>query len=246
MAGLFRAFLLVCALPLAAVALAGAQAESAPPAAPAAKPAPAVKPAAPPCVAIPGRKMCMDALEYTKTRFADFLTRHGNDCGGQPCYDDADPAARLRQRDGAWAVDAGFEEHPAALVTWFGAKAACEDAGQRLCTPDEWTTACRGPKDTPLPYGTVFDLQACNGFEGKRRTTAPVGSLKGCHGGYPGLYDMSGNVWEWTSVCAKGVCEARGGSYHSYVNYVVCTYIDRFHADIGEKYVGFRCCRSQD
>lgn len=230
---LYRAFFLVAG---ALVAAAPALAEE--PSAAASKPD-----ATPACLPVAGATACIDALEFTNARFVRFLAEHGNVCDGSPCYDTADPAARLHEEDGHWAVDAGFENHPVTLVTWHGAKAVCEALGSRLCTPKEWTLACVGPKTWPLPYGPAYDPKACNGYEYGRRDTLPVGSLPRCQGSAAGLFDLSGNVWEWTAACEKRRCQARGGSYNSYGNYLVCEYVDTFHADIGEKYVGFRCCR---
>ncbi|MGH7330055.1 MAG: formylglycine-generating enzyme family protein, partial [Polyangiaceae bacterium] len=45
-----------------------------------------------------------------------------------------------------------------------------------------------------------------------------VGSLPNCVGGYSGLHDMAGNVWEWENSCADDStrtanCLIRGGSF---------------------------------
>jgi len=202
-------------------------------------------PEPPACLPIPGTQACIEAHEFTNRRFVAFLERNGPDCGGQPCLDTEDPGAVVRRQDGRWTVAEGRLDHPASLVTWYGAKAACAATGGRLCTPDEWTAACRGPQDQPLPYGTVFDRTACNGQDAGHRTTVPVASLPRCAGGLEGLRDMSGNVWEWTAACGPVGCEARGGSFRSYVNYLQCVYVDRFPPALGEQVVGFRCCRDR-
>ncbi len=41
---------------------------------------------------------------------------------------------------------------------------ACQNAGKRLCTLDEWRTACRGEKDQPFPYGEKYEQNRCNVF----------------------------------------------------------------------------------
>ncbi len=45
------------------------------------------------------------------------------------------------------------------------AEAACEAAGKRLCSPQEWRIACRGPDDTTYSYGDEYDPTACNGID---------------------------------------------------------------------------------
>ena len=41
---------------------------------------------------------------------------------------------------------------------------ACRNAGKRLCTLDEWRTACRGERDQPFPYGEEYSQGGCNIF----------------------------------------------------------------------------------
>ena len=51
---------------------------------------------------------------------------------------------------------------PQAYLSYHLAKKACENAHKRLCTKDEWVTACRGQKDTQFPYGDTFRAGRCN------------------------------------------------------------------------------------
>jgi formylglycine-generating enzyme required for sulfatase activity len=72
----------------------------------------------------------------------------------------------------------------------------------RLPSESEWEYAARAGSSTVYPWGDTYDATLANG-SGKSSTdlwnyTAPVGS-------FPpnawGLYDMIGNVWEWTQDC---------------------------------------------
>ncbi|KYF88488.1 hypothetical protein BE17_27285 [Sorangium cellulosum] len=44
------------------------------------------------------------------------------------------------------------------------AELACRNAGKRLCTLDEWRTACRGERDQQFPYGPAYADGQCNVF----------------------------------------------------------------------------------
>ncbi len=140
---------------------------------------------------------------------------------------------------------------PATGVTWQQATNACDNAGKRLCTVEEWERACRGPEGRVYPYGDTIDDTLCRGFfnypENKPEVT---GSIETC-GSYFGAYDLSGNVEEWTSTAVERIPGSgifndkaiRGGSFKSNSNALQCVGAE-FHAapessDIDR---GFRCC----
>jgi formylglycine-generating enzyme required for sulfatase activity len=119
------------------------------------------------------------------------------------------PGASWRTPGGPASTTAGLERHPVTHVAYADAVAYAAWAGKRLPTEAEWEYAARGGiegatfawGDEFAPRGSMmantwqgeFPWQnlAIDGFEG----TSPIESFRA--NGY-GLYDMIGNVWEWT------------------------------------------------
>jgi hypothetical protein len=131
---------------------------------------------------------------------------------------------------------------PTAFVSQQEAAQMCEESGKRLCTLQEWQQACKGKESFAYPYGNAYDPAQCY-----TATAEPgrSGRRVQCRS-YYGIYDMSGNVWEWTSTPYKareGFVYVTGGAW-STQNQSRCT-DNKFSFYPQNKYpfVGFRCCK---
>lgn len=129
-------------------------------------------------------------------------------------------------------------------VTWEAARAACVEKGKRLCEADEWEDACDGTVGNDgltFPYGDERDVTACN-VSGVG--PVPTGSNERCVSPF-GVFDMGGNLWEWTGNTLDAAV-ARGGGYPSSQTHR-CTsgpdFPNRFPPAAPNVEVGFRCCR---
>jgi len=86
------------------------------------------------------------------------------------------------------------DDIPVVNVSWFDAHKFCSALGKRLPTQEEWEKAARGPESWIYSFGNEFNRSQIHIWPAE--SPAKVDSYK------PnpwGLYQMSGNVWEWTA-----------------------------------------------
>lgn len=190
---------------------------------------------------------------------------------------------------------AGKSDHPVIFVSWFGAQQFCLDHGCRLPTEAEWETAAGiVPQQEPIVkfrYGfskneisptwanyKKSDLPITH----QRVLSTPVGFYNGTNllplntqsteqpqtnlaKSPVGAYDMSGNVWEWTSdwwytaeALAQMTAEnpkgpdegdkkiAKGGCYDSLADGVRVAERIGIPPDNTDAFTGFRVAQDQD
>ncbi|RMH41867.1 MAG: hypothetical protein D6689_09990, partial [Deltaproteobacteria bacterium] len=138
----------------------------------------------------------------------------------------------------AFCIDAfespGRGRIPEVGLSLAAAARACAARGARLCAPDEWERACRGPRHYSFPYGQAY-RRVCNATPGEPGAIEPAGSRPDCVSA-EGVYDLSGNVAEWV---AGG--RARGGSAVDGTD-GRCSRKRRADPDRPHGDVGYRCC----
>jgi formylglycine-generating enzyme required for sulfatase activity len=191
----------------------------------------------------------LDTHEVTNRQFQQFVQansykttaeQEGNAFGytSQDGWGNISGASWLKPEGKGSVFASGRETHPVVSISWEDAKVYCGGVGKRLPTEAEWEYAARSGGTEEVWAGTSVEEQlreyaVYSANYGNR--TASVGGKK--PNGL-GLYDMSGNVWEWVADWYdEGYYQAspqknpqgpstgekkvlRGGSWDSYPTYL--------------------------
>lgn len=165
------------------------------------------------------------------------------------------PKPKLSTFDGA--------DCPRTDISWYEAVAFCHWLDARaskiawqpkllhitLPTEQQWQRAAQGDDGRKYPWGNEFDKNHCNSKENNLGQTSPVQHFS--EGKSPfGVFDMSGNVWEWCSnyfyysnniVNTKfEVRIARGGSWGYYIDTIPVKFRNFDKPDTRHNALGFR------
>ena len=148
-----------------------------------------------------------------------------------------------------------------AQASWFEAKSACERVGKRMCTEEEWVSACIGEAavdgnsnglfvDGPVqgrlyPYGAFYEAGACRDSEDKY-TGAPgrTGDNPRCRT-EEGVYDLAGNLYEWIGG-SESDSAMIGGDWRSATSGTCRRRATTYGPGIKNATTGFRCCADSD
>ena len=165
----------------------------------------------------------------------------------------------------SWGAQEGYENHPMTMVTWFGALGYCQYYGWRLPTEMEWEKAARGTDMRPFPWGSEIARENANFYSSRDpfedmssfgSRTSPVGFYNGLkYGDYQtldsaspyGLYDMAGNIWQWTGNVYEGMHYRfmRGGSKDTYDMDLRVWVRNNANPSYYSPGVGFRCVKDK-
>jgi len=195
---------------------------------------------------------CIDSTEVTNAQYATWLAK-------KPSTDNQ-PSECTGNAFIPMNGEPPMDNKPVVWVDWCDAYGYCKDNGKRLCGKiggnsldwadfdevglSQWYKACTMGGARSFPYGTTYDGMVCNVGDLGSGGIWDVGSGAMCEGGYPGIFDMSGNVWEWEDACDTMTtkCRRRGGSYTSDSNNVTCIIGGTFERLMAANNGGFRCC----
>jgi formylglycine-generating enzyme required for sulfatase activity len=154
-------------------------------------------------------------------------------------------------------IPEGTAKKPVVMVSWIDADAYARWAGKRLPTESEWEIAAAGASGRIWPWGDIWDSALSATRESDEDEPANVGSHPGDISAF-GIYDMAGNVSEWTSSWYKSYPGntrkekeyggqfrvLRGGSIKASKEFARCQFRARLPDGFRSMDLGFRCALS--
>jgi formylglycine-generating enzyme required for sulfatase activity len=225
------------------------------------------------------RTFAAGVYDVTVGEYSQFVAATGVGANSCATYDGAwrvNPSVTWRN-----AIESQTPSHPVSCVSWQDAKdyaawlSHTTHQTYRLPSASEWEYAARAGSAAQVPwttpaeacsYANVADQTAARHYPGWKVLpcadefvqSAPVGSFK--ENAF-GLYDMLGNVFQWTEDCwtdnyqgapidgsaqSAGDCtqhELRGGSWFTQPDFVRTSYRNRFESNYRSTSIGFRLIR---
>lgn len=141
-----------------------------------------------------GREWVSQSLSWgSEGRCPDDMVRIGNFCMDQFEYPNQEA------------------QTPKGSIRWSDALEECSSVGKRVCTEAEWTLACEGPEWKGYSYGSTYQSGICASKD------SMSGGQLAKSGGHPacktpdGVFDMTGNLWEWVALDTAAGGVLRGG-----------------------------------
>ncbi|WP_447972704.1 SUMF1/EgtB/PvdO family nonheme iron enzyme [Nitrospira sp. Kam-Ns4a] len=174
----------------------------------------------------------LDKFEVTTALYARFMAATG----------------RVAPQDWEPSVPVSHGQKPVVGVTWHDADAYCRYYGKRLPTEQEWEKAARGTDGRTYPWGNEAPTRRHANFDRgldfqNYGVLVNVGSLEDGKSPY-GIYDLAGNVWEWTSSDYDNSNKVvRGGSWLRDPSGLVAAYRFLWTPDDWYSLLGFRCAQ---
>jgi hypothetical protein len=147
-----------------------------------------------------------------------------------------------------------------ASASWFEASKACEAAGKRICSQEEWLAACVGtrPEDVDgdgafvgetlegrlYPYGDYYMRGVCWDAGDVEKNNPLATGRRGACRSPEGVYDLTGNIQEWVGATPE-LAVLMGGGWYAQDRSNCGMAGTRFGPGYESRNTGFRCCADE-
>ena len=132
--------------------------------------------------------------------------------------------------------------HPVEKVTWEEARLYCTKLDKRLPTELEWEKAAKAGTENNFYWGNELDSDFAWYVANSKRSTQRIGQKKPNNFD---LYDITGNVWEWTSSDHEDIGKKvlRGGAWYNGPSVMGLAYRNKSKPKVRGSGFGFRCAK---
>ncbi len=141
----------------------------------------------------------IDRYEVTNEKYLEFALATGH----RPALDDSCESETCKEGNlwDGYSFPNKIKNQPVIQVSWYDADSYCRWRDKRLPTEAEWEKAARGTEGFLYPWGNSPPTPAHTNYNRKWKGYATLSDV----GKHPpgisiyGVYDMTGNVWEWVA-----------------------------------------------
>ena len=160
--------------------------------------------------------------EITNQLYAVFLNRQEIASDGmfkeKQLINVGDKDLQVEFTDNQWKAKSGKENYPMVMVSYYGALEYCKWIGAKLPTENQWKYAASGGNlSKHFTYAGSNNLDQVGWF--KNNSQLQAHAVGGKLSNELGIYDMSGNAWEWclndSLKSDTGFCVHMGGSWYA-------------------------------
>jgi formylglycine-generating enzyme required for sulfatase activity len=177
----------------------------------------------------------------------------GCSSGDAECSGDEEPSKNVNIAKGFWmgqteVTQAAYKQVmgknpsksrgsklPVEMIDWNEARDYCGKVGMQLPNETEWEYAARAGS-TGARYASIRDIAWYEDNSGNR-----THEVAGKGPNAWGLYDMLGNVWEWTATEKQKEKVTRGGCKECSASATTVTYRPSWEPESRRPFIGFRC-----